>query len=72
MGKEKKSGTKNVGASGNYEYQSEINPEAEFHSVKNNIYKKFKDLTDANIEKIIASGSKAFSKKAKATAPKEK
>lgn len=64
--KSKVTGTKKVGVSGKYEYQSEVNPDADFHSVKCGIYKKFKDLTDADIEKIIAAGNKAFTKTEKA------
>ena len=71
MAKEK-TGTKKVGVTGNYEYQTEVNPEAEFHSIKSGIYKKFKDLTDADIEKIIAAGNNGFSKVKAAAATKEK
>lgn len=68
----KSTGSKKVGVTGNYEYQSEVNPEQEIHSIKCGIYKKYKDLTDADIEKMIAAGNKAFTKAAKAAVVKEK
>ena len=66
----KSTGSKKVGVTGNYEYQSEVNPEQEIHSIKCGIYKKYKDLTDADIEKMIAAGNTSFIKVA--AAPKAK
>ena len=63
---EKAKGSKKVGASGNYEYVTAVHPEQTFESVKSGISKKFKDLTDADIEKIIAAGNTNFTKTAKA------
>lgn len=62
----KGTGSKRVGATGNYEYTHEVNPDAEFHSIKAGVYKKFKDLTDADIEKCNAIGKVTFTKVVKA------
>lgn len=54
--------SKKVGVTGSYEYKTEVNGEQKIHSPKANIYKKYKDLTDDDIEKLIKAGNTGFTK----------